>query len=337
MAITVIIGLALLIIIHEAGHFAAAKFFGIRVDEFGFGFPPRIFSKKSGETEYSLNALPIGGFVRLAHEDDDAPDNDPRSFSSQSLFKKICVLVAGIVANLLVAWGLLSLVFSIGAPLRVVVSDVAPASPAAIAGVMSGDIISDFKTTDEFISFSQKETAGDKPITFSVQRGSLNIPMAVTGRKNPPPGEGSIGVALVGVGFRGESFFSAILSGAQATYETFLSVAGGVYDLIVNAFSRGSLSSVAGPVGIVAMASNVGSAGFTYILQLIAVISINLAALNLVPFPALDGGRALIAIISKLSGHRIPKAVERGVNGIGFALLLVLMVLVTIQDIRRLV
>ncbi len=335
MAVAVIIGLALLILIHEAGHFVAAKIFGIRVDEFGIGFPPRLFARRSGETEYSVNALPIGGFVRLAHEDDDS--TDPRSFSSQPAWKKIIVLVAGITMNLVVAWVLFSAVFTVGAPLRVVVTSVVPGSPAALAGLANGDVIAGFTSVNEFISFSHRGTEAGTPTALTVLRGGSELNVSVLGRKDPPAGEGSLGIALVGVGFVGESFFGALASGAQATYETFLSVASGLSHLISGIFSKGSLSSVAGPVGIVAMASEVGTAGFSYLIQLIAVISVNLAVLNLIPFPALDGGRAVVAVAEALTRRRFPNSILRGVNAVGFALLLVLMVLVTIQDITRLV
>jgi regulator of sigma E protease len=335
MAIAVIVGLAVLILIHEAGHFAAAKLFGVRVEEFGIGFPPRIFARRKGETEYSVNALPIGGFVRLAHEED--ASSDPRSFSAQPAWKKLLILVAGIAANIAIAWLLFVVVFSVGAPLHVVVTDVAPGSPAATAGIESGDMISGFSNVDDFIAFSHGKTETGTPVPFLVVSGGTERAVAIEGRRNPPAGEGSLGIALVGVGIQGQPFFRSLSSAAIATYETFCSVGAGIWGIVSGIFSGGSLGAVSGPVGIVAMASKVGASGFTYLLQLIAVISVNLAVLNLVPFPALDGGRAAVVIAEAASRRRIPNTWIRGMNAVGFILLLVLMVLVTIQDIVRLV
>lgn len=335
MAIAVIIGLAVLILAHEAGHFAAAKLFGVRVEEFGIGFPPRLFSRRRGETEYSINALPLGGFVRLAHED--GVSSDPRSFPAQKAWKKLLILVAGIVVNIAVAWLLFGIVFSIGAPRGIAVSGVAPDSPAAAAGIKSGDLVTGFGSVDEFLEFSKQGTATGELIVFSVTSGGDERSVVLEGRRNPPEGEGALGLALVGVGFPSLPPLQAFIAAFGATYETIIAVASGIWGLIIGIFSGGSAAAVAGPVGIVAMAADVGSAGFAYLLQLIAVISVNLAILNLIPFPALDGGRAAVVIAETAVRRRVPAPVLRGINAVGFVLLLVLMVLVTIQDISRLV
>jgi regulator of sigma E protease len=339
---TVIVGLVILILAHEAGHFFAAKVFGIKVEEFGFGFPPRLFGKKRGETLVSVNALPLGGFVKIYGEDEEVMEERERSFTAKAVWKRIVVVGAGVLMNLIAAWLLLSAVFMIGMPQRLVIADVVSGSPADAAGLKTGDIISsavfgaatlsDPVAGEAFIDLVKN--AGGNTVSLTILRGKEALDVSLAPRTNPPEGEGPLGIGLVGVGFSREPFFRSVKDGfVMSTSIFFLSFkAFGVF--FISLFSSPEIiKTVSGPVGIFAIANQTGSLGFVYLLELIALISVNLAALNLLPIPALDGGRIVFLIIEKLKGSPVSYVVQRIVNASGFAMLLLLMVLVTFKDV----
>lgn len=341
----VVIGLSILILVHELGHFLVAKFFGIKVEEFGLGFPPRIFGHKIGETLYSINLLPFGGFVRIYGEGGELPlSDDKRSFAGQPIWKRSATILAGVVMNVLLGWFLLSIIFTIGSPEHLMISEVADDSPAAAIGLKTGDVIIEAKLneiafkdpikSDAFIGFV-KDSQGQEMI-LSVKRGKDILDFAVTGRINPPAGQGSLGVALVEIGFPPSPPFQSIFKGLTSTFNTLRLIAFGFLNFFLKIFvSPEIIESVAGPVGIFLVASQAGSLGIIYLFQLMAIISLNLAVLNLIPFPALDGGRFLFLIIEKIKGSPISKKYEQAINAVGFVFLVVLMILVTIQDIGR--
>jgi len=338
--ILVIICLSLLILIHELGHFLAAKFFKVRVDEFGLGFPPRIFGKKFGDTTYSINGLPFGGFVKIHGEDGDEAHlaTDSVSFSSQSMLRKSLIVLAGIGMNIILGWTLLSAVFMIGAPEHLAISDVSRDTPAAVVGLRPGDIIlkaqgaeailTDPVKSESFINMV-KGSLG-KPISLQLKRGREIVSVTLSGRVNPPAGQGALGIGLVSIGFFKMPIFEAIGKGFKETGATLFFILKGLGALFTN------FKSVSGPVGIVSIAAQTSAIGFVYLLQLMALISLNLAVLNLVPFPALDGGRFLFLLIEKIKGGPISKKFQAVANGLGFVLLIALMIAVTIQDIGRL-
>jgi|SRR3989344_3388567 len=344
--VLVIISLSILILAHELGHFLAAKFFKVRVDEFGLGFPPKVIGKKIGETTYSVNALPFGGFVKI-HGEDGMPSEttNPRSLDAQSLLRKSIIVLAGVFMNIVFGWIVLSGVFMIGAPEHLIIADVAPESPAFGAGLTSGDVI--LKVTSGGVSLSDPiisntfielvKGAGGRVIALDVRRGKEKVSVSVSGRENPPAGQGSLGISLVEIGFTRMSFFAAVAKGFTATGEMLFLVAKSFGELFTRAFYDISVfKTISGPVGIVAIAASTSSLGLVYLMQLMALISLNLAVLNLIPFPALDGGRFIFLLIEKLKGSPISRKFQIAVNGIGFALLLALMVVVTVQDIGRL-
>lgn len=343
--ILVIISLSVLILIHELGHFLVAKLFKVRVDEFGLGFPPRIFGKARGETTYSINALPFGGFVKIHGEDGEGEERDSRNFVNQGLLKKSLIILAGVAMNIVLGWVVFIAVFMIGAPEHLIVADVFPESPAASAGLKSGDVILKIvlgdKTlvdpikSDTFIELVKN--AGREMVAIDIKRGKEVISTILSGRENPPVGQGSLGISLIEIGFERMSFFGSLAKGFLATYETLILVAKSFGELFTRAFYDVSVfQSISGPVGIVAIAASTSSLGFVYLMQLMALISLNLAVLNLIPFPALDGGRFLFLLIEKLKGSPISRKFQIVVNGVGFALLLALMVVVTAQDIGKL-
>lgn len=354
--ILVIIGLSILILGHEAGHFFAAKIFGLKVDEFGIGFPPRMVAwrPKGSETEYSINWLPFGGFVRISGErgefegispdvqtsvDAGTPDVPPtdsaRLFYAQPAWKKSIIVLAGVFMNFILGWLLISIVFMVGVPQTLVISATEPGSPAAAAGLQSGDIIKGYTDTQSFINYVDANEG--TPITVTVIRNDKNIPVTVTPRANPPADQGALGVALEEGGTARENFFAALWDGLQdAAIISWLTLQA-FYELVKQIFVHASIpSDVVGPVGIVSIAEETGRIGLGYLLQFLGIISLNLMIVNCIPFPALDGGRFLVVLIEKIKGSAMPYKVEAWINGIGFALLLALMVVLTVRDIHGL-
>ncbi len=353
IALLVVVGLSLLILGHEAGHFFAAKMFGLKIDEFGFGFPPRIAAWRRGETEYSLNWLPFGGFVRIAGErgefemvNPDSADGGgagreaagaagSRLLSAQPAWKKSAIMLAGVFMNFLLGWLLLSLTLMSGAPRALVIASVAPHSPAAAAGLVPGDVIRGYAAPQDFISYVDAHRGTQ--ISITIDRGGKTAETAVVPRVHPPAGQGAIGIGLAEAGTAREGFFAALRGGfIDACAISWITIIAFGH-LIAQLFSRGTLpAGVVGPVGIFGVAEETGRIGLVYLLQLIGVISLNLMVVNLIPFPALDGGRFVMAIIEKIKGSAIPYKVEAWINGAGFALLLALMALLTIRDVRGL-
>lgn len=316
---------------------------GVTVLEFGFGFPPKIVSKRFKGTEYSLNTLPFGGFVRIYGEKEalrPEPGVEPGttlvSFKDLSAPKQVLIAVAGIIMNLLIAWVALSVVFMIGTPSTVVVTAVEPNSPAAAAKIMPGDEILNFNSPNAFNTFIDKNLGHQ--ISFEVNRDSKQIDIEVSPRSNPPAGEGHLGVVLAGAGIAKENVFSSIVDGAKLTAETTALVGMALWELLAGLATGhwGVLAGVTGPVGIVSIVGQATTQGIPYLLYLLSLISVNLAIINIVPFPALDGGRIIMIGIEKVFGRKIEPKIEAWINGIGMLLLLFLMVLITIRDIGRL-
>lgn len=320
--IVTFLGLSALILVHEAGHFAAAKWFGMRVDEFGIGFPPRIASFRRGETRYSVNSLPLGGFVRLYGELDDAGE---RSFVRYGVLPRAIVLVGGVFMNFVAGWLIFSTVFWIGSPAGVFVTDVMPGSPAMAAGVKPGDMIAGFVDPAAFSASIALRTA--PTATFSIIRGGATIPIVASPRMDPPPGEGSLGLVLAADGAAAEGFLSGLSHGFIAA----VSIAWAVVIGLGSLFS--TPEAVVGPVGIFSIAIGAGHLGLAHVLQLLGVISLNLAVLNLLPIPALDGGRLVFMAIEVIRRKKFPAHAEMRAHAMGFALLLALIVSVTLKDV----
>ncbi|MDE2019584.1 MAG: RIP metalloprotease RseP [Patescibacteria group bacterium] len=363
----VFFGLSLLILGHEAGHFFAAKMFGVKVEEFGFGFPPRIFAwrprkkkpgtndREPGETEYSINWLPFGGFVRISGERGEmalaekaeeslqlkagtgnSPVSASRLFYAQPAWKKSIMLLAGVIVNFILGWLFISIAFMIGTPKALVVGSVEPNSPAAAAGLVSGDVIKNYTDAQSFSNYINAHRG--EPTQISVDRNGKAMDFTVTPRVQTAPNEGAIGVGLAEAGSPRESAPAALWDGLQSALSLVWLTVQAFWQLIVQLFVHASLlPGVAGPVGIFGIAEETGSIGLIYLLQFIGIISINLMVVNCIPFPALDGGRFVMVLIEKIKGSAVPEKVEVWINGIGFALLLVLMVLLTVRDVRGLI
>lgn len=363
-----IIILLVLVLVHEFGHFFAAKRFGIRVDEFGFGFPPKLFGKKFGETEYTFNLLPLGGFVKIFGETPDeenisGPDS-ARSFVNKPKWQQAIVLVAGVIMNFLLAWILFSMGFMSGLPTSVasvqdtgyelrdvnlVVLSVAPESPAEAAGLKPGDKIEEIslpassKSSDtlidpnpdelkEFITENASRIKESYPLSVIYMRGEAEEVATIEALK-----EGAIGISMDQIGVAQFGFFKALKEGMKLTLYITKGTVVGLFDMIWQGIrGEGSLESITGPVGLVGFVGDAYEFGFVYLLSFAALISVNLAIINLFPFPALDGGRLLFLIIEKIKGSHIKPAVANAANSIGFAILILLMLLVTYNDITNL-
>lgn len=329
--IAVIIFLSILVLIHEFGHFFAAKKFNLLVEEFGFGLPPKIWSKKIGETVYSVNALPFGGFVKIFGEDkEESNKSAERSFANLKIYKRAVIIISGVVMNFLLGWFAISLVFSIGLPQAVVITDIIDNTPAKEAGLSAGDKIIGFKKTSDFINYIEQHKG--KVIDLKIERNGKTIDVKTTPRENPPKGEGALGIALVESGLPRQSLFVSLWNGLKTSISIIKEIFLSVYDLIIR---KTSIFQVSGPVGIVKLTAQANSLGFVYLIQLLGLISLNLAVINILPFPALDGGRLILLLIEKIKGSPLNPKVERAINSAGLILLLLLIVIITIKDIIR--
>lgn len=357
--------LAVLILVHEFGHFIVAKKSGIRVDEFGLGFPPKIISKKFGGTLYTLNMIPFGGFVKIfgedPHNEEIKPEDRSTSFYYKPKWIQASVLAAGVTMNVLFAWLLVSLGFMIGLPssvgqntfgevknVRTVITEIVSESPAQKNGLQVGDTILFVSSgtlglqgenlqpekVQELISGSQ-----GKNIEILYRRGDSGVPTTVLVKPNTDQNTGRsfVGVALDRVGTLKLPIHLALLEGAETTTYLVKSITIGLGNFLwdIVAF-RSDFSQVSGPVGIAGIVSDARALGFVYLLTLTALISINLAVINLLPFPALDGGRLFFLLIEVIIRRPISPKFVRWANATGFLLLIALMVVVTANDILKL-
>lgn len=370
--------LLVLVVSHEFGHFIVAKLNKIRVDEFSFGFPPKLFGKKIGETTYNFNLLPLGGYVKIFGENVDEADfvevgfldkeQTPeqiemakRSMANKPKYIQALVLVAGVVMNFLVAWILLSVGFMSGLPTSVgvvprgaivenqaiTITSVSPNSPAEKGGIKTGDKILSLETAKdstkllssvlgtESIQNFVKSHDGEE-IKVSIMRGKEPADLVIVPEKNKE-GTPVVGISMDMIGTLKLPVYRAVWEGLKLSSNLFVDTLKGFYNLIHSAvLGKADMSTLTGPVGIVGVVGDAAKFGFVYLLSFTALISINLAVINLIPFPALDGGRLLFLLIEKIKGSRIKPKIANTVNVIGFGLLMLLMAIITFHDIAKL-
>lgn len=352
-----LIVLAVLIFVHELGHFLVARACGIRVDEFALGFGPKIFSKtytsaKHGITRYSLNLIPFGGYVKIFGENPDdesisGPDSS-RSFVNKSRPVQAAVLAAGVFFNFIFAAIIFATVFTVGFPVaadgfpqyvdrihdqKVVVTYVEAHSPAAEAGFLPGDrlIVVSSEAEQNMIYASE-----GKPLAITYERAGVSHTATVTPVTGIVPDKYAIGISMADAGILKLPVHLAVWEGIRYTGKVISDTAQGFWGLIAGIFYGNSpLAAISGPVGIAGLVGDAARLGFSYLLVFTALISVNLGVLNFVPFPALDGGRILFVIIESISRRRIKSTVANAINATGFGLLILLIVVVTYNDIAK--
>jgi regulator of sigma E protease len=330
---------SILVFVHEGGHFLFSKLFGVKVEEFGFGYPPRILGKKIKGTIYSINLIPFGGFARIKGEDQRVKGKD--SFSTQSLWKRALIIFGGVLGNFLLAWALFTVLLVVGNPVpgeKVFVDEVLEGSPAAEAGIEAGDHILSFEgerveTAQELISLTDEHLG--KASVLEMEREGEVREVAVTLRTDPPGGEGPMGVRIsTGLGYEKTALW-------KAPFVAFGQVVGTVWEMVTIAVGmirdafRGEEVLIGGPVAIFAITGTYASYGLRIFLQFMAFLSLNLVIINLLPFPALDGGRLLLMAVETVRGKRVAPKTEQLINQIGFIILVILMVLLSVHDIRN--
>lgn len=424
--------LGTIVFIHELGHFLMAKLYGVKVEEFGLGFPPKIFGFKKGETEYTLNWVPLGGFVKIVGEDGENK-NDPRSFSSRSISQRFQIISAGVVMNVFLAFVIFSILFMAGFPQGVTGEDPAKLKNARDFSVVIGDVskdsslfAADFRAGDKIVSVDGKniynikdlqkaldekrdrkasivisrgadnitkeivpikdlsiaitEVSKDSPafaadlrpgdkilsvdgeniysirdlqntieekrgekLAIGIARGDESLAKEIVPRKEKKENEGALGVglsegmSLAEIATVSYSPFDAVQKGLEYTIQMIVMIVTAFAFILMQIFKTGTTTAeISGPVGIASMTQQAAAMGFMTVLNFIAIISVNLAIINALPLPALDGGRLLFLVIEKIKGSPLNQEWEAKANNVGFALLMLLMVVVTFKDILRL-
>ena len=352
-----------LFIIHEFGHFIVAKRFGIEVEEFGVGLPPRLFGKKIGGTLYSLNLLPFGAFVKIPSVEGGEGDllRESSEFKNIPIWQKALIILAGVVSFWLVGVILLSVVFSLGTfqvisdeepgPLvdpKVQIVAVAPGSPAETADIKVGDTIAllELKMKNEKLKITKVKEVQDfteinkgEEVVLTIERGKEIFEVSLVPRISPPESEGAMGVALVRTAEKSYPIFQAFIKGVETTINLTQAIVVGLADVLVSLIKGKGLPpgvQFMGPIGIGSLVAQAVKVGLSYFLQFIAIISIYLAIFNLLPIPALDGGRLLFLGIEKIKGSPVNQKIEQNITAGFFIFFIALMIWVTIKDISRL-
>ncbi len=374
--------LSVLVISHEWGHFFTARWLGITVHEFGFGFPPRLFGmqvfvridsqgKKERryrlvrgpenkaipagfvpDTLYSFNLIPLGGFVKIKGEGpEEAGSMEADSFLVKKSWQKALVLVAGVGMNVLTAFLLLTIGFMAGVPeltdslppgasvqnRQVEILQVLPGKPAATAGLQPGDAvlkIGELERPRVAELQAYVDSHRQQSIPLVIERDDQTQTFAV--QPMVEEGKGLIGIAIAEVGIVRYPWYSAVYHGAVSTGIYLKEIFAGFYELFKGlAQGKGAGQSVSGPVGVAVMTGQVARMGFSYLLQFMALLSLNLAVLNILPIPALDGGRLLFVILNKVFGRPVSARYEQIVHSVGFVLLMLLVVLITARDLGQ--
>jgi len=321
-----VIMFCILIFIHELGHFMVAKACGVKVNEFALGMGPAIYKKQKGETLYALRAIPIGGYCAMEGEDEDSEDE--RAFNKKKAWQKAAIVVAGAAMNLI-----LCLVIMIGISIysgtpNTTIGELSPGAPAEAAGLKTGDeiVMIDDTEIEEWTDITDVITAAEGSVTVTVNRGGNQLVYEM----EPVEQDGRLIIGILPG--RDRSIIQGIGDGFRSTAE--------MTTIMIDSFrmlfsGEVGVDELSGPVGIVYVVNDTAKLGFIYLFYFTALISLNLAIVNMFPLPALDGGRLIFIIIRKITGKAITDEIEAKVHFIGIVLLLGLMVYVTWNDIIR--
>ena len=347
--LTFLIVLSILVRVHEFGHFIASRRAGVWVEEFGFGLPPRVLGKKIGETIYSINLLPFGGFVRLHGENtEEEITNSDRAFLHKGKFQRLVIILAGVFMNFALAIFAFSIVYSFsGIPREsenVHVIEIREGSPADISGLKVADIVKDIngktiKSNSDLISLVD-EKQGEE-ISITILRDGETRSFKAIPRSDPPEGEGALGVLISNIELYYPPIWQRPFIGVYYGFKEAIFwgqiVLTGFFQIFKDLFIGVVPKDVAGPVGIFALTSQAAKFGALSLINFLGVLSVNLAILNAMPFPALDGGRLLFIAIESLFGRKVVPRVEHLVHTVGMIILILLILAVTAHDIQKLV
>ena len=343
-----VVALSILVLIHEFGHFFAAKATGVKVEEFGLGLPPKIIGKKKWGTIWSLNWLPIGGFCKLFGEDPGGKgaNKSKDSFLSKNPWQKALIVLGGVLMNLVLAVVIFATVYTIvGIPIetdKVKIIGIAKDSPAEKAGLKEGDWVKNIGVAE--VNESSELTAEiekyrGKEVQLAVDREGQSIALPVQVREKAPDGEGLMGVVISNTEMqkiKWYEFYKGIGAGFKEAYFWGKIIGGGVYQMITGLLTGNVPKDVAGPIGMFQATSSIrNNQGFLAMVHFFGVVSVNLAVVNVLPFPALDGGRIVFVLYELLTKKRANEKLEMIVNNVGMMILLGLILLVTIGDISR--
>lgn len=346
--IVFIIILAILIFVHEAGHFIVAKLTGVKVEEFAFGFPPRLLSIKRGETRYSINAIPLGGYVKLYGEEEKI--KKAGSFMSKPVWKRISIVVAGAIMNFVLAIILMTIGFSVGmTPLvsdpvtlsgqkisQVMIVYVEPGSPAAKAGLSEGVILNGFNSTTDLQAFTRTHVGQTVNLSTEKNGAKTEQKVLLSTDKNAPLGVGIISITKVK-----QNVFLAFWTSVKESGKVVAALFTFLGEILKSFFTTGkagpAAEGVTGPIGIFNFTSEAIKIGWIYVLQLVALLSINLGIINILPFPALDGGKVLFLALEGIFHKKVVRQeIENIIHLVGFGLLILLIIAITYRDIVNL-
>ncbi|MBL7156146.1 MAG: site-2 protease family protein [Candidatus Pacebacteria bacterium] len=340
------ISLIILLTLHEFSHFIMAKKFGVEVQEFGIGYPPKLIGKKFKDTIYSLNLIPFGAFIKVNEKD----------LKNKPIWQRGVIISAGIVSFWIISAVIISLIFYIGAPAQVLdeeinlkdpkvqIVSVVPDSPAGQVNLQIGDTIQKLEINDQELIINKigqvqtfTEQNKGKEVVLTIMRGNEVLEINIIPRVSPPQGQGSLGIGLARTAIKKYSFFQAIWQGILTTINLTWQIILGLYQIFKNLILRKpSGAEIMGPVGIMDIFVKAGSLGFIYFLQTIALISLNVAVINALPIPVVDGGRLAFLALEKIRKKPLSDQTEQKINAVFFLLLILMMVFVTAKDIGRL-
>lgn len=351
----VIISLIILVALHELGHFLFAKKYDVEVEEFGIGFPPRIWGKKIGETTYSINLLPLGAFVKIMGFEDHEGKNK-RSFSAKPIWQRAVILVAGVVTFWIIAFLIFTFVVGISAIPTAVPDDfteqgvvpyvqiygVASDSPADLAGIKMGDEIKlmkfestalEINTVKDVTDFIEENKGNE--ISLVLLRASESVEVSLVPRVNPPIGEGSMGIGLVRVANLSTTWYKAPLVGAKITISQTKAIPATMFSALYRKIKGEKVTDIqiVSPIGVVKIMGQALERGVAQFFMFMGMIAVWLAIFNLLPIPALDGGRLLFLAIEAVRGKPVKAKIEQGITAVFFFLIIALMMVLVIKDI----